>query len=63
MPKISTDIINHNSLVWDKFALAEADWSKPVSQEVIEQAKLGNWSVHITKQPLTESWLPKCIEG
>ena len=53
MPKISTDIINHNSLVWDKFALAEADWSKPVSQEVIEQAKLGNWSVHITKQPLT----------
>ena len=63
MPKISTDIINHNSLVWDKFALAEADWSKPVSQEVIEQAKLGNWSVHITKQPLTDSWLPKCIEG
>ncbi|KAB0481944.1 class I SAM-dependent methyltransferase [Vibrio sp. IB15] len=63
MPKISTGIINHNSLVWDKFALAEADWSKPVSQEVIEQAKLGNWSVHITKQPLTESWLPKCIEG
>lgn len=63
MPKISTDIINHNSLVWDKFALVEADWSKPVSQEVIQQAKLGNWSVHITKQPLTESWLPKFIEG
>lgn len=42
---------------------SEVDWSKPVSKEVIDQAKLGNWSVHITKKPLTESWLPKCIEG
>jgi len=63
MPKKTKNIVNHNSLVWDQFAKAEGDWSKPVSQEVIDQAKQGNWSVHITKTPLNEDWLPKNIEG
>ncbi|MCL9780030.1 class I SAM-dependent methyltransferase [Vibrio sp. S4M6] len=63
MPIENQNVIEHNSLVWDGFAKEEGDWSKPVLKEVIEQAKLGNWAVHITKTPLKTSWLPKDIKG
>ncbi len=59
MSNPKTDVIRHNSQAWDKFAKAECDWSKPVSQEIISNAKQGSWSVHITKTALTEDWLPK----
>jgi 2-polyprenyl-3-methyl-5-hydroxy-6-metoxy-1,4-benzoquinol methylase len=65
MPNFNTtnNIISHNESAWDQQALLQSDWSKPVSSETIEEAKKGNWQIHITKKALPESWLPKNIQG
>lgn len=57
------NIITHNASAWDHQALLQQDWSKPVSSEVINEAKKGQWEVHITKKSIPESWLPKNIQG
>ncbi|MDX1837288.1 class I SAM-dependent methyltransferase [Legionella taurinensis] len=61
--KTKTSISSHNESAWDQQALLQSDWSKPVSSETIEEAKKGNWQIHITKKALPESWLPKNIQG
>lgn len=43
--------------------MLQSDRSKPVSSEIIEEAKRGNWQIHITKQAFPESLLPKDIKG
>lgn len=55
------DIIARNEAFWDKEALARHQWSDPVSEELVAQAKQGLWQIHITKSPLPTSWLPKDI--
>ena len=55
--------LTHNEAAWDHQALLQHDWSKPVSLELIEAAKKGQWDVHITKKSIPESWLPKNIQG
>jgi SAM-dependent methyltransferase len=57
------NISAHNAVSWDQQALLQNDWSKPVSSELIEAAKNGQWEIHITKKPLPESWLPKNVRG
>lgn len=57
------NILTHNEAAWDHQALLKHDWSKPVSSELIEAAKKGQWDVHITKKPISEDWLPKNIQG
>ncbi len=49
--------ITHNQKSWDKQAEEQGAWSTPVSCEQIEQAKQGNWEVHLTPQPLPKEWL------
>lgn len=61
--KSAVDITAHNASAWDNQALAQNTWSIPVSSEVIAAAKQGHWNVHITKQALSEQWLPKNIQG
>lgn len=56
-------ILSHNEAAWDQQALLQQDWSRPVSPELIEAAKNGQWEIHITKSPLPESWLSKNIQG
>ena len=41
--------LTHNEAAWDHQALLQHDWSKPVSSELIEAAKKGQWDVHITR--------------
>lgn len=53
----------HNEAAWDYQALLQLDWSKPVSSELIEAAKKGQWDIHITKKSVPDSWLPKNIQG
>lgn len=57
------NIITHNAAAWDHQALLQHAWSRPVSAELIDAAKKGQWEIHITKKPIPESWLPRNIGG
>lgn len=56
-------ITDHNIAVWDREAKSGSPWSMPVSSEVIERAKAGDWDIHLTKKPVPEEWLTKDIRG
>ncbi len=56
-------ILLQNEAAWDKQALLQQPWSRPVSTEIIQSAKKGEWEVHLTQKPLSESWLPKNIQN
>lgn len=51
-----------NQQHWDKQAAMENQWSKPVSDEEISEAKKGNWQVHLTPSPVKSEWLAE-IKG
>ena len=53
----------YNQAAWNKEAKKQTEWSKPVSKEVINQAKQGHWSVPLMPEPLPEGWLPKSVKG
>jgi ubiquinone/menaquinone biosynthesis C-methylase UbiE len=57
------NIVQHNAAAWDEQARAQHVWSQPVTADIIAAAKAGQWQVHITKQALSEQWLPKNIKG
>ena len=52
------DVRNHNRLAWDK-AVEMADvWTRPVSSEVIEAARRGDWEIFLTEsKPMPRDWL------
>jgi SAM-dependent methyltransferase len=53
------DPVAHNRLAWDRQVERDNDWSRPVSSEVIERARAGDWSVVlIGYQPVDPSWFP-----
>ena len=60
---MNKDFLTHNTDVWDKLAVSQCAWSQPVSSEIIQNARKGNWQVHITKKPIPPAWLPKDIKG
>lgn len=57
------DIVKHNATFWDIQAESQNEWSRPVSDEILEAAKNGQWDIYITKKKLPESWLPKRLKG
>lgn len=42
------DIIKHNSKAWDGEVKAGNIWTKPVTSEIIEDAKKGEWGIYLT---------------
>ena len=60
---MSINIHEHNQAAWNKEAKKQTQWSKPVSEETINQAKKGNWSVPLMPELLPEGWLPKNVQG
>ena len=48
----------HNQKVWDELSNIDCEWSKPVSAEVIHNARNGKWDVRLMHDPLPEGWLP-----
>lgn len=56
-PSFSMNIQEYNSAAWDK-AVDEADkWTLPVSSEIIDQARTGNWKVVLTpEKPVPRDW-------
>ncbi|MEX2505642.1 MAG: class I SAM-dependent methyltransferase [Pseudohongiellaceae bacterium] len=52
------NILDHNREAWNRESSAGGQWSTPVSEEVIAEAKAGNWRVSLTPLlPVPKSWL------
>ncbi|MEX9946885.1 class I SAM-dependent methyltransferase [Providencia alcalifaciens] len=52
-----TDFIIANQKAWDQQAASQQPWSTPVDSQTIEEAKRGNWEIHLTPTPLNKAWL------
>lgn len=53
------DFIIANQKAWDKQAASQQPWSTPVDSQTIEEAKKGNWEIHLTPTPLNKAWRRK----
>ncbi len=53
----SLDIYAHNQSAWDRLAISDCEWSRPVSPEITAAAKRGAWSVRLTPSDLPSHWL------
>lgn len=47
----------HNQQVWDLLSSMDCEWSRPVSSEIINAAREGEWEVRLTHDPLPQGWL------
>lgn len=57
------DVVRHNSAAWDKAVDAGDDWTRAVSPETIEAARLGKWSIVLTPvRPVPAEWFGS-VEG
>jgi SAM-dependent methyltransferase len=51
--------IKHNQEAWDKQVQKGNQWTIPVSPEIIQQAREGNWEVVLTPwKPVPKDWFP-----
>ncbi|MEJ5041650.1 class I SAM-dependent methyltransferase [Pseudomonas sp. B21-036] len=53
----SKDVYDHNQNVWNRLAREGCDWSKPVSAEVIQAARRGEWKIQLIPAELPTAWL------
>lgn len=51
------EYLEHNQKSWDKQALANQQWSMPVSAETIANAKKGEWELYVLPTPMAKNWL------
>ncbi|WP_445397642.1 class I SAM-dependent methyltransferase [Streptomyces sp. LE64] len=64
MQDVVADPAAHNRAAWDKYVEEGSEWTRPVSAEVIERARAGDWSiVLIGHEPVDRSWLPADLTG
>lgn len=56
------DFIQHNQKAWDSQAKANVPWSQPVSRELVEKAKKGEWDLYVLPTSIDKSWIG-AIEG
>lgn len=57
------DVIKHNSAAWDREVEQASDWTTPVSSEIIERARHGDWSVLLTPvKPVPREWFGDIVE-
>ncbi|GHD14698.1 SAM-dependent methyltransferase [Streptomyces finlayi] len=58
------DPVAHNRAAWDTYVRKGNEWTRPVSSEVVERARAGDWSVVlIGHEPVDRSWLPADLTG
>ena len=56
--------IKDNEHAWDKRAENNDQWSIPVSEEEIAEAKKGNWSIFVTPvKRVPRNWFPEEMKG
>jgi SAM-dependent methyltransferase len=54
-----SDVRAYNRNAWDLEVDRENPWTRPVSPEVVAQARAGNWSVLLTEcKPVPRHWFP-----
>lgn len=54
------DIVKHNQRAWDRYADEGVEWTIPVSHEIIEAARRGEWEVLLTEmKPVPRDWFPE----
>src|SRR4051812_38408055 len=54
------NIIKHNSQAWDNYVDKKDRWTIPVSEQEIEEAKIGNWNIVLTPtKPVPHKWFPE----
>ncbi|MEY9862136.1 2-polyprenyl-3-methyl-5-hydroxy-6-metoxy-1,4-benzoquinol methylase [Catenulispora sp. GAS73] len=64
MQDIVVDPAAHNRAAWDKLVQEGNEWSRLVSAEAVERARVGDWSVVlIGHEPVDRSWLPADLSG
>lgn len=52
-------LVAHNSKAWDKKVETGNEWTVAVEQQVIEQAKKGNWDIRVTPmKDVPKDWFP-----
>jgi SAM-dependent methyltransferase len=53
------DVREHNRAAWNREVERGNEWTRPVSPEVIAEARLGHWSVDLTETlPTPREWFP-----
>ncbi|HEY5114414.1 MAG TPA: hypothetical protein VIJ00_02710 [Nakamurella sp.] len=58
------DPVTHNRAAWDQLVAAGNEWTRPVSPELVAQARSGDRSiVLIGHQPVDPSWFPPTLTG
>jgi SAM-dependent methyltransferase len=58
------DVVAHNRAAWDAQVDRGNEWTQPVSPEVIERAREGDWSVVlIGYEPVPREWFPADMRG
>jgi ubiquinone/menaquinone biosynthesis C-methylase UbiE len=56
--------IKDNERAWDKRSENNDQWSIPVSEEEIAEAKKGNWSIFVTPvKRVPRNWFPEEMKG
>ena len=56
------DVIKHNSAAWDREVEEASRWTTPVSTDIIESARLGDWSVRLTPvKPVPREWFGNIV--
>lgn len=58
------NIIQHNRKAWDKKVETGSMYTKPVTSEMIEKSKLGEWEITVTtKKAVPRHWFPSNVAG
>ncbi|MHC2992896.1 SAM-dependent methyltransferase [Pontibacter sp. HJ8] len=53
------DIVKHNRSAWDNYVDQKDRWTIPVSEQELENAKSGKWTIVLTpKKPVPHDWFP-----
>ncbi|MBO4678134.1 MAG: class I SAM-dependent methyltransferase [Lachnospiraceae bacterium] len=56
--------VENNSRIWDERSENSDQWSIPVTTEVIDEARKGNWSIVLTPvKPVPRDWFPEDMRG
>lgn len=58
------DYVSKNREVWNKKVDSDNVWTRPISADEVEDAKLGKWKIYITPtKPVPRKWFPEKLIG